>query len=41
MNPYICGLADNSTDDSHDPIEPNSNAISCAAMGGGEDLSSN
>jgi hypothetical protein len=31
----------NGTDDSHDPIEPNSNTVACAPVGGGEDLSSN
>lgn len=41
MNPYICSLANNGTDDSHDPIEPNSNTVACAPVGGGEDLSSN
>jgi hypothetical protein len=41
VNPYICSLADNGTDDSHDPIESNGNTVACAPVGGGEDLSSN
>ena len=41
MDTYICSLANNGTDDSHDSIEPNSNTVTCASMGRGKDLSSN
>ena len=41
MNPYICSLANDGTDDSHYPIEPNSNTVACAPVSGGEYLSRN